>query len=611
MSRLDRHVVAVQNKLTLRTLLAALAWSLLVFQAAVALVILAGKLFQLYLPRPSIWFWAGLGVSVALAAAYALWRRPSRHDAAVAIDEKLGLKEKFSTALHVRASKDPFAAAVVRDAEQTAESVSLQNQFRPTFPKPFIAAIIVGVLAGLATKLPAFDLFGAEENRKNAAAQQRAEAEVRDQVKRALAEIATAPPEVQEDVKIQAAKRDFEALLRRPIKEPNRVRPTVLKALEDVQAIKQKIENAKNFAEAEQDMKMLGLKGPKDDETGPVADALREMQKGDFTEAINQLNGVAAKFDKMDKQEQEKAVEQMKNLAQQLQQKANDPKVQQQIQKQLQNLGAGQKQAQQMAQKMQQAANGDKKAQQQLQQMANQLQQQMNGGQGPNPQQQQQIQKMMQQMQAQANAQQNAANLAQGAQQMAQAMQQAQQGQQNGQQGGQQQNAQAMNQGQKAMQQAIQQMQAQNQAAQAAAAQQQAQAGGQQGGNQPGQQGNNPGQGQGQNPQAGNQPPQQGNNGGQGGFAQAAGGRPKGEVTPFSTQQVVAPSQDNEKGKILASSFVKAASERGESEAELQEVLEREYNESTDEVEQDRIPAQAREAVKDYFDSVKADPQQE
>src|SRR5258705_4648506 len=100
MSRLDRHVAVVQSKLTLSTLLAALAWSLLFYGVAVWVVILANKVFGLHLPRPFVWFFSGLGVSVAVAAGDGLWHRPTRHEAAVAIDEQLQLKEKFSTALY-------------------------------------------------------------------------------------------------------------------------------------------------------------------------------------------------------------------------------------------------------------------------------------------------------------------------------------------------------------------------------------------------------------------------------------------------------------------------------------------------------------------------------
>src|SRR5687768_8122983 len=153
MSRLDRHVAVVQSKLTLTTLLSALAWALLFYGVIVWLTILANKVFGVHLPRPLMWFFSGLGVSVAAALSYALWHRPTRHEAAVAIDEKLQLKEKFSTALYVRPSSDPFAAAAVRDAEHTADNVSLNKQFPLRFPRAGIATVIVAALALLTSRL--------------------------------------------------------------------------------------------------------------------------------------------------------------------------------------------------------------------------------------------------------------------------------------------------------------------------------------------------------------------------------------------------------------------------------------------------------------------------
>jgi len=624
MTRLDHHVMAVRNKLALATLLDTLARVLTVYGGVVLIAVLLDRLFHgRLIPMPKILFWIGLGVSSAGALGYALWRRPTQHQAAVAIDERLALKEKFSTALYIRPSTDPFAAAAVRDAEQTAERVNLQDKFAIRFPSH------AGITVAMAVAVLLAAIFVPVRTDSNptlasAAEQQRqAQTNPEQSLRKALAEIYTAPPEVQQDAQIQTAKREIEALLRKPIAEPAKARATAQKALENVDAVKDKIKNQMQFAQAQNEMKMFrSMPGPSQPDS-PVGKAHQELKEGKFTDAIEDLAAAAKNFDKMTAEEKKKNAEAAKVMAQQMQQMANDPKVQQQMQDQLQKLGANQQQAQQMAKAMQQAANGDKKAQQQMQQMANQMMQQMNNGQGPNAQQQQQINAAIQQMQQQANAQQNAANMAQAAQQLAQAMQQqagqgqpqqqGQNAQQNAQNGNAQgQNAQA-NAQQKAMQQAIQQMQAQNQAAQAAAAQQNAQAQAGQNGQQPGQngqqpgaQGQNPGkwgQGQGQFQQGQGQPPQ--GQGGQGGFAQASGARPAGEVAPYNVQQEVAPSQTDENGKILASSFVKAASERGESKAALQKVLEREFNESTDEVEQDRIPAQAQKSVREYFDAVK------
>jgi hypothetical protein len=606
MSRLDRHVAVVQTKLTLSTLLAALAWSLLVYGVVVWVTILANKVFGVRLPRAGVWFFSGLGVSAAAAVAYALWHRPSRHEAAVAIDEKLQLKEKFSTALYVRPSSDPFAAAAVRDAEHTADNVSLNKQFPLRFPKAGLATVVVAALALLTTRLDAMDLFGVQHRKAVAAEQEKARVETDKEVKRALAQIEQAPQKVKDDEQIKVAKAELTNLMARPYKDPGRAKTTALKAIEDMESIRQKIKDIQNTAEAQNQLKNWrnNVRQPADD-SGPVGKAHSAMAKGEFTEAINELQKAVKDFDKMAKGEQQKAARQMKDLADQLKQMAQDPQQQKQLEKKMQDLGANKQQAAQIAKMMQQAANGDKLAQQQLQQMKNQLMQQMNNGKGPTPQQQQQVNQAMQQMQAAANQQQQAAAMAQAAQQMAQAMgQQAQAagGQGQPQQPGQgQQQGQQMANAQQQMQQMMQQMQAQQQAAQLAQAQ--AAAGQGQGGNG----GNQPGQGKNGQVQWGNGRTQWGkgnpNNKGQGmgGPGIGAGGKAEVAEAPYDTVQEVSPGVIDEKGKIQHTSMVKAAALKGESKQLLSKVSESEMKELNDEVDTERIPRPAMKAVKEYF----------
>src|SRR5688500_18018618 len=102
MTRLDRHVNAVRTKLFLGTLLSALGWTLLAFAAAVLVGVAADRLLLARLPRWETWFFVGLGTGLAGALAWSIYRRPSPRQAAVFIDDKLGLDEKFSTALFVR-----------------------------------------------------------------------------------------------------------------------------------------------------------------------------------------------------------------------------------------------------------------------------------------------------------------------------------------------------------------------------------------------------------------------------------------------------------------------------------------------------------------------------
>jgi hypothetical protein len=641
MSRLDFHVTKVQGKMLLTGMLQAVAWTLLVYAAVVWVVILVGKLFQLHLPREWVWFWSGLGVAVATGIGYAVWRRPTRQHAAVAIDERLGLKEKFSTALYVRPSTDPFAAAAVRDAEVTAERVHLQDKFPVRFPMTSLFAAGVGLVAFLTgVFVSPMDLLGREALKARELQEQARETDVKQEIKKAIASIEAAPVQVQKEEGIQLAKQDLRQMLARPVTDPTTAARKAQDALEDVKAQTRKIREAQNYAQALNEMKQWKQLADKPiDESGPVGKAQAQLAKGNFSEAVETLKKSVDDFDKMEKQEQQKAADQMKAMAQQLQQMANNPQQQQQMQQQLQQMGATQQQAQQMVQKMQQAANGDKQAQQQLQQMGNQMMQQMNNGQGPTPQQIQQAQAMMQQLQQQANGQAQAQQLAQSAAQLARAMQQAQAGQQQaqaGQKGAQQgnqpqpggqpaQQQQAGNQGaqqqaQQQMQQQIAQMQAMAQAAAAAQAGQQpggdgaqpGQDGGQPGGGQPGGEpgqqagGNQPGGG-GQGFKEGDPNRRGGDGDGGGGAGQASGRRPGPQAAPFGVKGELSRSETIEKGKILAATFVQADALKGESKADFREAVQALEAEATDEVDQTRVSRQAREAVKEYHRSMTED----
>ena len=83
-----------------------------------------------------------------------------------------------------------------------------------------------------------------------------------------------------------------------------------------------------------------------------------------------------------------------------------------------------------------------------------------------------------------------------------------------------------------------------------------------------------------------------------------AGDRSAKQAAPFTVKQEISQSQEDEKGKILASRWVQAGSIKGESKAELANVAASADQAQTDEVEQERITGQAREAQKRYFNSL-------
>ncbi|HVT88990.1 MAG TPA: hypothetical protein VHD56_09070 [Tepidisphaeraceae bacterium] len=627
MSRLDDHVSAVQNRLALGIFISALARGLTIFTGIVLLAVLVNGLFMWHPPRPSLWLLGGMGAVLVAAAIYAARNRPSPKQAAVPIDQKLGLKEKISTALYIRPDDDSFSRAALYDAEQTAAQIALnlREHFPLTFPRQAFVVAALALAAMLSYKyIDPMNLF---DRRQKLALQTQAQEKVKDarkNVEQALANINAMPKVEGADEALRLAKADLQAMLNQPIADAEKANRTASKAVEDVNKALEQIKSSARYAQAQNEMKMMRSMQKPVEGQGPVSDAHRAIADGKFSEAIEDLSKAVENFDHLDKGEQQKLAQQMQSMAQQLQQMANNPAQQQKMEQQLQQMGMNPQQAQQAQQLMQQAVQGDKQAQQQLQQMAQQQMQQMNNGQGPTPQQQQQMQQMMQQMQAMKNAQNQAQQMAQSAQQMAQAMKQASQSQQAQQNSPQQQSGQqnqAMSQAMNSMQQQLQQMQAAAQDAQqiaaaqgaAQAAQQAAQ--GAMGGNKPGGQNGqgagmwNPngnimsngqrGQGQLTNARSG---PNQGGIG--------AGDRTYKNAAPYQVKQEIDPSQDDEKGRILASNYIKDNKpNKGQSTETLKEVADRAQKEQVDEIDQERISRQAQKAVKEYFNSMSTQQQ--
>jgi hypothetical protein len=640
MTRLDRHVATVQSKLFIRRFLEALAWATVVLAAATLLAVLVQKLFQVFPEAfPVKWVLIGAGVvCVAVALGYAFLKKPTRQQAAAAIDERLRLKEKFSTAIFVRPSSDPFAMAAVRDAERTAENVQLGKQFPVPFPKPAYTAMLLACGAFALTFLQPINLFGQKNPPQKKQETEVAQQAAKEAVARAIAAVESMPKSAQASDEFRKLVAELHAFNKAPkIDDPSKANRRALQALQEVnnQAYKE-YDKVKKYAEAQNQL-MQALQPP-DDAKGPVGDARKEIAKSNFNEAAQKLEEAVKNFDKMTQEQKKDAAKQMEQAAAQLQQLANNPQMQEQVKQQLQQMGASKDQAQKMQELMQQAAQGGQKGQaaaQQLQQEAQKMAQQMNNGQGPNQQQQQQMQQAMQQMQAQANAQNQAQGLSQAAQQMAQAMQQAQaqgqqgqqgqqaqgqQGQQGqqvqqGQQQGGQQAAQQMAQAQQNMQQALQNMQGvkqdlQQMAQQAQQAQQAMQQGqqcanGQCEGGAQGQQGQGQklgqGQGQGQGPFAEGQVPQGQQGQGRGGPGQAAGGDSGKATSPFGVKMEQSPSQDNEKGRVLASYLVKDKADPGKMRMAMQEVEKAAKNEATDEVDAEHANRAAQKVAQEYF----------
>jgi hypothetical protein len=626
MSRLDYHIATIRNKLMLGIFLEALAWAGMGLGVAILMAVIVERVLDRQLAHSAMLIGGGTLVTLLGAFIYSLARRPTEKLAAVKIDEVLGLKEKYSTALYARSLADPFAQASVQDAERSADGVSLYNRFPLKFPKQWFGTAAIFLAAVLVAELmPPLHLFSKPVQAQNKQGANSLQAHQDQYVKQALPTILAPATMPSASDQIRLASAELNKAMNTDEGDELRNHRSLLSALQDYNKtmVEELKKNEKFQTAMEEQNQMAAISNAKDDST-PMGKAQNELKAGNLDAAINDISAAVDKFDKMSDADQKKMVNQAKVLANELANAANDPKTMQKVAQQMMQIGASQSQAQQMAATMQQAAQGNQQAQQQMQQMAKQMAQQMNNGQGPTQQQQQQIQQMMAKAQGMMNSQAQAQALSSAARQLGLAMAQAHSAQQQsasvqqthpGQSQGTKSGAsqqQGMASAQQNMQQQLQQMQANAQDAQSmqaaanAAAQSAAEAAsglnGQSGSDSSGadasggtgkDQNNSGGQGQGGNP---GWTPNQGKGGAKMGIAMA----------PATFKQELDPSKDNESGKILASRYVKAGIDPGKSSAGLRDAALSAQKDAPDDIDQDHVPREAQEAEKDYFSAMQA-----
>ncbi len=518
------------------------------------------------------WMWVLPGVALlAGLIALRMWLSGRRSDlqVAVAVDERLDLRERLSTAMHVQQRQDPFALAAVGDAVETARDARVREQVRRSFAvrapdRWWLSPLVIAAAAGISF-VPPLDLFA-----KEAAA----DPDVQKSIQDADVAMETVLDEIKESPQLAKEMSDLMDEL-----GANPVHPDQLQTRSDVQrsALKKLTELNKRLDEVLNGPKgktaealersLQQLRTPKD---GPAKELADSLAKGDFKAAQEALQKLMEEAAGADKDKAAELAKQLKDLAEQLQQLAQQ---QQQLENALKQAGmdpALANNAAALQQAIQDNPNLDQQQKQQLQQMA----------------------------QAQAAAQQMCQGLGGAMQQMAGQLQQmAQQGQMGqGQQG---QPGQQGQQGQMQLQQMAQQMGQQlNQMEMMQQMLQQAQAAAK------ACQGQCQGQGQGLGMQQAMQQWMLKRGGAFGGPGQGAGGKAPRAPTPTKMNLEKANTKTLP-GDIIARQFIEGPQMVGESTALMQDVAEvmREGYDAAQAEEQ--IPPRYRDAHQHYFGELK------
>ncbi|MBI2195010.1 MAG: hypothetical protein HYU36_23765 [Planctomycetes bacterium] len=126
------------------------------------LVALADRLFYLGFSPYTALFLA-LGTLIPISLVRSMLKPVSLMRAARAVDERLGLEERLSTALYLQGSDEPAAQAVLLDAQRHAESIRPQRHFPYQFPREMrYLPVPVLTLALVWGVMPSLDLLKRE-----------------------------------------------------------------------------------------------------------------------------------------------------------------------------------------------------------------------------------------------------------------------------------------------------------------------------------------------------------------------------------------------------------------------------------------------------------------
>ena len=571
MTQLEHQVRKAQQRLWLNRWLGHVTITLGIAAGLLAVTILVQRLYAMNLPIGLIAI--GAGVSALLASL--IWTAATREPAAfaaAALDEAAGLRERISSGLFLQQSEDPFARAVVADAERVGDSLSVRTHLRLSVPRSLGVSAFAMLVVALMFLVPLGAWKSAEASVILEPEQQIVQARL--VVKK---EISALKKMAETNSAFDDIKEELEKLEQGPplgeMKNPADLRHEAVKTIDRVQdALKKKREDSKYRSVKEMRKMLRGLDKPKDNQA-QTQKLNKALAQGDFKTAKEEVKALQEQLATLksegDKELVKKMGRQLDELAKQIEQMAKKD----QVAKELEKAGIKKEDLERMVENLK---KGD------LDQVKKKLQEK-----GMSPQQAKKLaQKMQQRQQAKAQAQ-----------QLSQAMKQA---------------AQACNSGHAAaaaagLSQAGQQLsdleQMEQEMAQLDSMIAQAQ-------NAQDQLGSNCSSCNGTG-QRGGKPCGSCNGSGQGTDRPGTGGKGKGRggLVPEAPSKVGFKMQRQKvattKGAIIGQFLVDGEQVKGAVSREFAEVLSAAERQASDAVSRDRVPRQYQKAVKEYFSSVR------
>ena len=301
------------------------------------LVILLWVALSKGVPAMAMPWWVAVsivGLAIVVAVIVALMK-PGRDEVsiAVAVDQRLGLKERFATAVQVAKRDDPFAVAAVADAAGAAHAKGMSRRVREAFrPEPprgwWLTPLIALALVFAWIFIPQGDFFARKNTETAEAVNARNDsAEQLDQLIEAIEENPDLAEEMADILASMRSEQDDFGTDTEPTSPEDVRREAIRKASEMQERLEEMLGGERAAMENALRENLEDLKAPQDGD--PDAAKLAEsLKKGDFSAAKKALDKLAQKMQEgeLDPEKQKQLKEQLEDLAKQLQDLANKQK---------------------------------------------------------------------------------------------------------------------------------------------------------------------------------------------------------------------------------------------------------------------------------------------
>ncbi len=369
MRELEKPVARVFRRLRLQRFVSSLVWVLAITLLIVAVVLGVTKALNYQIPGPE---WAPFaiagGVGVLIAGLFAVLTGPSRLDAAVAIDHAFHLNERVSTALTLPGELRETSAghALLADARKKLADLDVTAAFGPKLPRRAWIVLIPAALAISMLFVPAWI-----QRTVQAKTETKVDAKALTKQTEALSKKISSQRQAIDKDKFPEAERllaqiekKAEDLAKAPPAQKDKLLVEMNKLTDALKERKKQLGSPDQVNRQLQQLKEMGQNGPADQFS-------RELAKGDFKKAAEQLKELQQKLDKGEMTQADKKAlqEQLAEMTKKLKEVANMEERKKQLDQALKNGGLSKEQYEREVEKLKQQSKSLK----QLEQLAGKL----------------------------------------------------------------------------------------------------------------------------------------------------------------------------------------------------------------------------------------------